>query len=82
MRSIREPALFDFADVTADRGLNTGLTLDEILRELWFFAGGYIQQVMQDQDLAVDTNAGAYANHRYFQGCGNLGGEIGWYAFE
>lgn len=82
MRLVRKPALFDFADVTANRRLNAGLALHKILRELWFFAYGNIQQVMQDQDLTVDTNTGAYANHRYFQGCGNLGGQICWHAFE
>ncbi len=82
MRLIREPALFDFTDVTADSRLNAGLALHEILRKLWFFACGNIQQVMQDQDLAIDTSPGANANHRYIQGFGNLGGQIGWYAFE
>ncbi len=82
MRLVREPALFDFADVTADRRLNAGLALHEILRKLWFLARGNIQYVMQDQNLAVYTNTGANANDRYFQGFGNLGGQIGWYAFE
>ena len=82
MRWFGKLTVLDFADITANCRLYTGLILHEIFRELRFFTVGHIQYVVQYQDLTIDIGACPYAYDRDFQYFCNTRSEAGWYAFQ